>query len=176
MAKFLDFLHRLQIPNLSTRYTYTEFSKQFFSSPYHQWINERPMIRKNLETLFKLIPGPTLWRLNRRRFVIAPCNGNMSATISLPKETNVILLFPDLITNLESANPADAYAIIAHELGHIFFNHSKQNMSAMRAQHEADLFACQLGLFEEMESLLGRSCSSELTERLYFIRKMQKTI
>ncbi len=176
MADFLNFFNRLSFSPLSGNLTYTDFETKFFANPHHQWIRSCPLTMKNFSIFFRLFPIKILRRISYKDISFAPCNGNMSATISLPRKGNVILLFPELTTNLRSANPSDAFAIMAHEIGHIYLNHRKRGVDPMRAQHEADLFTCQVGLFEELEEILSRSSSSELTERLYFIRKKQASI
>lgn len=158
------------------RIDHEHFNQLFFEKPHHAWLNSRPLAKKNLKSFFRLFPERILKRVLRKNIILALCNGNMSATISTPKDSSVILVFPDLLKNLEAADPSDAFAILAHEIGHIYLEHSKQRKSVIHTQHEADMFACKIGLFEEMESLLGRGSSSELTERLYLIRKMHNRI
>jgi hypothetical protein len=63
-------------------------------------------------------------------------------------------VFPELIQLLKSASAFHGIAILAHELGHIYHQHTEQKIDTLTAQIEADEFALDLGFGEELQEVL----------------------
>jgi predicted Zn-dependent protease len=60
--------------------------------------------------------------------------------------------------------------MIAHELGHIMYEHGKKSIDTLTAQVEADRFAISLGYGEELEQfLLAQPESIEMRTRLAYL-------
>ena len=55
---------------------------------------------------------------------------------------------------LRSPSIYHGIAILAHELGHIYYQHTEQKIDTLKAQIEADDFAFELGLGEELQEIL----------------------
>lgn len=174
MAKFLDIFYRLTRIPKHDKNSAEGFCSIIFSNPHHAWIQDCTFTKRNLSILFSSFSPMVRRKLLQKNIVLAPCNDVMSAAISFTDKGNVILLFPELLRTLRSADPSDAFAVLAHEIGHIYLEHSDRKIPTMQAQHEADAFACEQGFHTELENLLGRSSTSESTERLYFVRKVTR--
>jgi hypothetical protein len=150
--------------------THEDFFFEFFNNPQHKWINEDRYIKANFEEFFSLIPLKILrelWKESDIWFISS--SGKYSCAIE-PVGCSVILIFPELIQILRSFNPDGTKAILAHELGHIFYNHSNRRIDVLEAQVEADKFAIDMGFIEELESFLqDQGESLEKRVRLSYI-------
>jgi len=147
------------------------FYEEFLDEAPNAWIRENARVERVLGKFFAAFPTITLNRLRNRRLFFVSCSGEMSATITYDKAASVVLLFPEILRNLESANPSEAFAILAHELGHVVCEHSKRGTPQLQAQIEADAFACSLGFKHEICSLLEREESEEGRIRLGVIAR-----
>ena len=59
-----------------------------------------------------------------------------------------------MIKILRSASPDHGLAILAHELGHIYYQHTEFKTETLKAQIEADDFAFELGFGEKLQDVL----------------------
>lgn len=143
-----------------------DYFQEILLDPAHAWLRGHNRYKLVLSDFFTHIPSITINKLRMRKLLILPCGAELSATITPPADSNVILLFPELQRMLLAANPAPALAVLAHELGHIACDHSKRAIESLEAQIEADAFAASLGFKEEITSLLLQENSSEAWERL----------
>ena len=92
--------------------------------------------------------------LNKRRLLIMYCNQKMSCTFYQYQNREIILVFPELYDRMLSAQYQQAYAVLAHEFGHVFHKHSQKSISPLRAQLEADHFVGRHGLAEDLMQVL----------------------
>lgn len=94
-----------------------------------------------------------LWKQHPIAFV--PANGTLSCAIHSKDHMAFVLIFSDLAKILRSGYPDRGLAILAHELGHIFYrHHDGRIMDALEAQVEADKFCVMLGLGKELQEVL----------------------
>jgi hypothetical protein len=130
------------------------FSRDFFANDNHRWVHEDRYIKANFEEFFERLPKKVI-----RRFVkgpgllFLPSSGKFSCTLT-SVQSHIVIVFPELMKLLRSSATNHALAILAHELGHIVYNHSSRPMDPLEAQVEADNFACELGFANELESFL----------------------
>ena len=148
-----------------------EFFELLLGHAPNAWLYDNTSARKSLDRFFALFPTITLNRLATKTLYMVPCSGHMSATLSFESEASVILIFPDMYRSLVSADPSEAYAILAHEIGHILGEHTARGLSSLEAQIEADAFACSLGYRDTLRELLRRDGSEESRMRLGVINK-----
>lgn len=153
-----------------------DFLNEFFANPNHEWIKEDRYLRLSFEEFFQRIPLNLLndiYQKNRDIWFLKS-SGQFSCTFS-NEHCPVILIFPDLAKTLSSFNPAEAHAVLAHELGHIYHGHSKKNIDVLKAQIEADDFAIDLGFENELESFLN-SCFESVEKRVRLTYLTSKVI
>jgi hypothetical protein len=130
------------------------FMVNFFSDERHSWLAQDRYTKSALEELFEKIPSKTLNKIMRKYpVVMVPSSGKFSCSVGRMKE-HVIVLFPEVVLGLKSCNPKQSQAIIAHEIGHIMMGHFEVGVDPLDAQVQADVFACELGYLEEIESFL----------------------
>ena len=77
-------------------------------------------------------------------------NAQYSCSLGLSEKCFVIIVFPDLLRTLKALVPTQGVAILAHELGHVYHQHHRREISPLQAQIEADEFAFQLGLGHDL--------------------------
>jgi len=148
-------------PALSPKKIREIYRQDFFMKPEHGWILENRYIKANFEELIDRLPSKILLQLLKDKEVaFVPSNGFYSCALS-GSHQSFIMVFPELMQLLKSAATNHALAVLIHELGHIILEHSKKNTEPLNAQVEADLFACELGLGEEIESFLHDQEESE---------------
>ncbi len=128
--------------------------QKLLNDPNHEWIkNDRIMARSFIDLWAKLKPQHVQFFLKNDVFFIK-CNALLSCAIGKTGEHQLILVFPDLVKILKSASPDHGLAILAHELGHIYYQHTEFKIETLKAQIEADDFAFELGLGEELQDIL----------------------
>ncbi len=150
--------------------THSDFFYELFNNPQHKWISDDKYIKANFEEFFSLVPLKTLRKLYGQNDIwFIPSSGRYSCAIE-PIGCSVIMIFPEFIKLLRSFSPYGAKAILAHELGHIFYGHSNRKIDILEAQVEADKFAIELGFENEIESFLqGLPESLEKRVRLSYV-------
>lgn len=130
------------------------FVSDFFSNDNHSWIAKDRYIRANFEEFFEKLPSKVIKKFVKGPgLIFIPSSGKYSCTLS-NLQCHIIIVFPELMRLLRSSATNHALAILAHEVGHIIYDHSKKVMDPIEAQVEADMFACQLGFGNEIESFL----------------------
>lgn len=146
------------------------FLKWFFEQSQHQWMNQSRYIKVHFIDFFEYIPIKTINKLFAETDIyFVPSNGKYSCSVSSQNE-EVIIVFPELLQLLKAPYDGYAKAIISHELGHIFHQHSRQNIEPIAAQIEADAFAVKMGYGNELaEFLEEQSESLEKRVRLSYV-------
>ncbi len=135
---------------------------KFLSLPEHGWIRSNPKLLDRIAGFLSLISAGDLKEiLQDRKLLLLYCNQKMSCAFHQFSGREIVLIFPELLRLLESAQYLEAYAILAHELGHVAKGHSRKAVSPLLAQVEADQYAAELGLGEELFRVLGNESSSE---------------
>ncbi len=143
---------RSQKINLKTRRD--NFKKIFFKDVNHRWINEDITIKRSIGILLDSLDEKQLYFLNKHPTYMIPCQAHLSCAIGRTQNHHLILIFPELIKLLKSASTFHAIAILAHELGHIYHQHTELKIDTLTAQIEADQFAFELGFGEELQEIL----------------------
>lgn len=131
-----------------------EFKKSFLADKNHQWINEDKIIKRSLEMLLDSMTEEHILFFRKHPTFMIPCQAHLSCAIGKTGNHHLILVFPELIQLLKSASAFHGIAILAHELGHIFHQHTEQKIDTLTAQIEADQFAFDLGFGEELQEVL----------------------
>ena len=166
MATILTFFSSLKSKGHSKDTIRKKFINDLIAAPHHSWIQNDPIICKAFYHFFGSLPLNKITLLEQKNVHFLLCNSHMSCAITAPANASVILIFPGLYRILNAGDPSQAFAILAHELGHIVGSHSNRNISILSAQKEADAFACSLGFSEELKSLLLLEDSDESQLRL----------
>ena len=152
LERLRDFFRTKKIESPLRRQKYLE---RFFSAPFHQWINENKYYRRAFQVLIESFPSSVLDHFDQDRPIIfVQASGKYSCALSASLKYHIIVVFPDLCQMLKSGAPTRGMAILAHELGHLFYNHSPQRISPLKAQMEADKFAFDLGFGHELQDIL----------------------
>ncbi len=131
-----------------------KFKKSFFSDSNHHWIVEDRIIRRSFEILLDSFDDEKIQFFIKYPTFFIPCQAHLSCAIGSTKNQHLILVFPELIKLLKSASSFHAVAILAHEMGHIYYQHTEQKIDTLTAQIEADDFAFKLGFGEELQEVL----------------------
>lgn len=150
-----------------------ELIAEFLRQPEHQWIGTYSVLLERIAGFLCTIPHNDLQViLKKRGLLLLYCNPKMSCAFHQFQRREIVLMFPDLIRLLQSPAFHQGYAILAHELGHVYHAHSSRIVNPLRAQIEADAYAATLGLAEELFDVLRlESPSSEIRERLAVLRR-----
>jgi len=169
--KLISRFRKVEVKPAETEIKDKELLKtQFFADQNHTWINEDRWVKAHFESLFDILPdwAVTTWH-NTGRIHFLKSSGRYSSALHNNRE-HTILVYPELFKLLQSPAIESSLAIIAHELGHILLNHSERKLDALEAQIEADDFAAQLGLHNQIESLLlAEPESTEKRVRLSYL-------
>lgn len=130
------------------------FKQKFFEDKNHQWINEDRLIKRAIEILLDSLNDSQIEYFNRHKTYMIPCQAQLSCAIGKTQNHHLILIFPELIQLLKSASSFHGMAVLAHELGHIYHQHTENKIDTLTAQIEADQFALDLGFGEELQEIL----------------------
>lgn len=130
------------------------FIKKFFSEADHQWILEDQYVKRAIENLLRSMTDEHIHFFNKNKTFLIPCQAHLSCAIGKTNNNHLILVFPELIKILKSGSSAHGMAILAHEFGHIFHQHTENKIETLKAQIEADQFAFDLGFGEELQEIL----------------------
>jgi hypothetical protein len=131
-----------------------EFKKSFLADKNHHWINENKITRRSIEILLDSLNVKQIEFFIKHPTFMIPCQAHLSCAIGKTGNHHLILVFPELIQLLKSASAFHAIAILAHEMGHIYHQHTEQKIDTLTAQIEADQFAFDLGFGEELQEVL----------------------
>lgn len=130
------------------------FFKNFMNDANHRWIKDDRMIARGVKILIESLDDRHISFFIKHPTYLIPCQANLSCAIGRTKNHHLILVFPELIQILRSASSIHGVAILAHELGHIYHQHTENKVDTLQAQIEADDFAYQLGFGEELQEIL----------------------
>lgn len=135
--------------------------------PEHAWIQADSQLLRIMVSFIFDLPQEVLRFINQNKVIFLATNGRYSCSIDLPDSKKVILLFPEILELLKQVNTRKGLAILAHEIGHLYFEHAGKKTHYLSAQLEADHFACKLGYQKEIEEIISSECSGdELSQRL----------
>jgi hypothetical protein len=154
----LEFFKRKKSTDLKTKRE--NFLKSFLSDGNHRWINEDRLIKRGVTILIESLEEKHLDFFTKHPTYLIPCQAHLSCAIGRTQNHHLILVFPELTQILRSASSVHGIAILAHELGHIFYQHTENKIDTLQAQIEADDFAFQLGFGEELQEILLDHISS----------------
>lgn len=154
----LDFFKKSRPVDLKTKRE--NFLKSFLADPNHRWINEDRLIKRGVIILLESLKESHLDFFLKHPTYLIPCQAHLSCAIGRTQNHHLILVFPELMQILRSASSIHGVAILAHELGHIFYQHTENKIDTLQAQIEADDFAFQLGFGEELQEILLDHASS----------------
>ncbi|MBC7538351.1 MAG: M48 family metalloprotease [Bacteriovorax sp.] len=131
-----------------------DFKKTFLRDANHQWVSEDRVTRRSIETLLDSLNNKQIHFFIKHPTFMIPCQAHLSCAIGRTQNHHLILVFPELIQILKSASAFHGIAILAHELGHIYHQHTENKIDTLTAQIQADLFAFDLGFGEELQEVL----------------------
>jgi hypothetical protein len=148
-------MNLLNFLNKSTsKITKEEFINNFFKDHNHAWINSNIKYKKAFTLLLNDLKQEHIEFFNRHKTFFILCEAHLSCAIGKTQDHHLILIFPELKNLLKSASLTHGVAILAHELGHIYFQHTEKKVDILTAQLEADDFAFKLGYGEELQEVL----------------------
>ncbi len=136
------------------QYSKDDFIKQFFSENDHQWILEDHYVKRAIEILLRSLSNEHIKFFTKNKTFMIPCQAHLSCAIGKTNNNHLILVFPELIKLLKSGSSTHGLAVLAHELGHIYHQHTENKIDTLVAQIEADQFAFDLGFGEELQEIL----------------------
>ena len=140
--------------NSKTNYR-KELEKQIYTREIHQWIKNDKYIYRGINLLLESFTERIAWQLLQQKpLTFIKANGILSCTINSPEKMNIVLIFPELIKKLRSADPLSGVSVLAHEIGHLYYQHSNQKINTLEAQIQADNFVYQLGFGNELQDVL----------------------
>ncbi len=145
---------------------------RFLRLPEHQWIAEDRPLLDSIAGFLCLVPASDLATiLEEKRLLLLYCNQKMSCAFYQYQSREIVLIFPELRNLLVSAQYLQGYAVLAHEVGHVLLSHSQKQIHPIQAQLEADRYATQLGLGDELHEVLREETpGTEIRERLTALR------
>lgn len=133
----------------------------FFNNPNHFWINYNPVLKRIFNLFLDSFPDFAVkFFAKDAKINFIKSSGELALCVSGKKREPVILLFPDLVKLLHSAQFGQALSVLAHELGHIYYRHGDREISSIDSQYEADKFACELGYKEDLIFFLNNNSSN----------------
>lgn len=151
-----------------------ECISEFLRRPEHAWILRDEPFRNSLIELLCGFPLTDLEGLLRReKLMLLYCNQRMSCAVYPYEGRSLVLVFPELHRLMCSAQYLQGHAILAHELGHIFHRHAKVKVGPAQAQFEADRYAWERGLGEELaEVLRAEEPTAETLQRIEMLSQL----
>jgi hypothetical protein len=134
--------------------TKDNFIKKFLSENDHKWIFENAHLKRAIENLLQSMSDEHIKFFSKNKTYLIPCQAHLSCAIGKTNNNHLILVFPELIKLLKSGSCSHGMAVLAHEFGHIFHQHTENKIETLQAQIEADQFAFDLGFGEELQEIL----------------------
>jgi hypothetical protein len=145
------------------------FLNNFSSQPDNDWIISDRYLQRIIVDFFKELPQDTLEYFAKRPLVLVPVSAHLACAIGEKDALDIILLFPEMVKKLKSADPRNALAVLAHEIGHLYYRHSLRKIDRLQAQVEADRFACQMGYGLELVETLENFPDIDTRVRITYI-------
>lgn len=133
----------------------TLFKKRFFENELNTWILRPPNLKRSIQILFDSMDNEVISFFSGKELALITCQGLWAATLYPKKNLFLIIVFPNLLDLFNSANYRMGIGVLAHEIGHIFLEHSKREITPIEEQYEADLFAVNLGFGMELFNFLS---------------------
>ncbi len=130
------------------------FKSSIKENSHHEWILKNRYIWAAFDELLDSLPKNWERELQKQNIIFLRANGAWSLAFPSIKDSTFIVVFDELYKLLLSGAPRLGQAVLAHELGHIFYKHGTSGKDPLEAQVEADLFALQLGYGEELVKVL----------------------
>ena len=146
-----EFLKKKSVPKKALK---EKFIKDFLQDANHQWILQDRTTKRSIEILLNSLNNEHIEFFSNHPTFLIPCQAHLSCAIGRTSNHHLILVFPELSQILKSASSFHGIAILAHELGHIFHQHTENKIDTLKAQIEADEFATDLGFGEELQEVL----------------------
>lgn len=131
-----------------------KFIKDFIADGNHQWFAQDREITRGIVSLLNSLSDEHVRFFIKHPTYFIPCQAHLSCAIGSTKNHHLILVFPELRLMLKSASIHHGLAVLAHELGHIFYQHTENKIDTLQAQIEADDFAYEIGFGEELQDIL----------------------
>ncbi len=129
--------------------------QRFETNAAHQWIIQDKELTRSFEIAIHSLPAKACLKfISEREVVFIPSTGSLACALGAQPHTDLVLIFPDLVKLLHSASYFRGISIILHELGHLYFDHSKKVMDILEAQVQADYFAHMCGFGHEIQEVL----------------------
>lgn len=138
-----------------------QYFEEFLQKPHHRWILEDKYLTHAFKTLFDHLEVHHIAYLKASNPYFLAANAQFSCSIGTPERGPIIMIFPDLMRMLKAYVPNMGLAILAHELGHLYHRHYQREISALKAQFEADQFAYSLGFGHELQDILLQHLDSD---------------
>ncbi|MCP4913066.1 MAG: hypothetical protein GY909_08100 [Oligoflexia bacterium] len=149
-----DFLRKKKITKTPTKNIRYQVWVRFKENPQHQWIFNNSYIKRSFQLFLEKLDSRGLKFLNENKVNFVYTNGLYSCTLTKTDESFNIIVFPQLVKLFQSANPEVGVAILAHELGHLLHHHYERQIAPQTAQIEADQYAIDIGLINQLETFL----------------------
>jgi len=130
------------------------YIKKFLNENDHRWISEDTHIKRAIVNLLQSMTEEHIKFFTKNKTYLIPCQAHLSCAIGKTSNNHLILVFPELIKLLKSGSCSHGMAVLAHEFGHIFHQHTENKIETLQAQIEADQFAFNLGFGEELQEIL----------------------
>lgn len=144
----------------------------FINDANHQWLKEYQGLQTALFNFISAMNEEQLAFFCQNKIYLIPCQAKLSCAIGKTGNDQIVLIFPEMLEMLKRRQFTHAFAILAHELGHIFFNHTEKRTETFKAQLEADYFAVSMGLGHELiDILLEHPHLEECRVRINYIKK-----
>jgi predicted Zn-dependent protease len=137
------------------KYELIHVKRKLMSSPHHQWIVNDQHLNRSFQTLLEHLPPESYRFFMQKDILFLRVGGELAGAFRGGQENGYVLVFDDLIKMLKSAAWYLGIAVLAHELGHLYYNHSNKSIDTQQAQLEADDFARQCGLARELIQVLS---------------------
>lgn len=146
--------------------TQVSITEKYLSHIQHQWILTDRYYFRAFKFLLEAIPEDKQQFFMRETILFLPSDGRLACALSQLKDCHTILVFPDLMKILKSPVFERGIAVLAHELGHLYHEHSYKNIHPTKAQFEADSFVDEMGLKNALVDVLMDYDSEESSLRI----------
>lgn len=150
-----------------------DFLRILTESPLNRWCMQHKGLWRSIEELVENFTPEICqfygWGTN---LVFLKSSGHFGCAIGATQVDYLVIIFPNLLKLLQSAAPRAGQAILAHELGHLYYRHAEKNLSSLQAQIEADAFAYKLGYGKELEQILLEQEGLEIQTRIAYLTSL----
>ncbi len=141
-------------PNSSQKELRKQFKDYFFSQDEHSWISAQKTTRAHFETLFDRLPSALLANFMRHPLFFVTAKTYKFEGAARFQMKNTVVVFP-VYEALLTQKGLEAVAFLAHELALVIYELDEQSeKDPLMAEVEADKFVCDIGLADELETLL----------------------